>query len=253
MKVLFLITARGGSKGVPGKNLKELGGIPLVGFKAISALQSKYCARLIISTDSPDIQKVARQYGAEVPFTRPAELASDTASSLDVVAHAMDYVENQEGQTYDALMLLEPSSPFATHADYDAAVEIMVNNRANVVVGVGPAGLHSSKHGKLDESGRIDRHVDRIGRYAVRQQDQREYTLNGALYLIQWDYFKHEQRIMGDQKTTFAHIMGRAYSVEIDEPLDLEWAEFLVANGHVDMGQWRVDKPVVQGQSGDGR
>ena len=79
LKILFLITARGGSKGVPGKNLRELGGISLVGFKAISAKKSKYCSRLIISTDSPEIQENARRYGVEVPFTRPAELASDTA------------------------------------------------------------------------------------------------------------------------------------------------------------------------------
>ena len=93
MNVIFLIIARGGSKAVPGKNLRKVAGISLVGFKAISALRSKYCTRLIISTDDPEIQEDARGYGVEVPFTRPEELATDTASSIDVISHAMDWIE----------------------------------------------------------------------------------------------------------------------------------------------------------------
>ena len=250
MRTLFLITARGGSKGVPGKNLRELGGIPLVGFKAISARRSKYCTRLIISSDSSDIQEVAKKYGAEAPFTRPAELATDTATSLDVISHAIQHVENQEKETYDALMLLEPSSPFATHLDYDSAIEIMMKNDANVVVGVGPAGSHSSKHGSLDDAGHINRLVDRIGRYAVRQQDTQEYLLNGALYLLKWDYFKNKRRIMGDPKNTYTHVMERSYSVEIDEMIDLAWAEFVVDKGHVDMRYWQLDEQVSQSLAG---
>ena len=101
MRVLFLIVARGGSKGIPGKNLTRIGGISLVGFMAISARRSKYCSRLIISTDSPEIQDEARRHGAEVLFTRPAELASDTASTEQVMWHAADYMSTHTNEIFD--------------------------------------------------------------------------------------------------------------------------------------------------------
>ena len=108
------MVGRGGSKGLPGKNLRRIGGKSLVAFKAIAAKKSHCCSRLVVSSDSIDIQEEARRHGAEVLFDRPADLASDTASSSDVVLHAMDWIERNEGRRYDAVMLLEPSSPFAT-------------------------------------------------------------------------------------------------------------------------------------------
>src|SRR4051812_23377723 len=126
MRVLFLITARSGSKRVPGKNLATIGGISLIGFKAISAKRSRHCARLIISTDSEAMQEDARAHGADAPFLRPAALASDTATSESVVAHAMEWIEEHEDTRYDAVMLLEPAAPFARASDYDAAVDLMI-------------------------------------------------------------------------------------------------------------------------------
>ena len=238
-RVLFLITARSGSKGVPRKNLRKIAGISLVGFKAIAARRSKHCTRLIISTDSPEIQQDARIYGVDVPFTRPAELATDTASSLDVINHAITWIENETNEVYDAIMLLEPSSPFATNLDFDQAVELMKQNQANVVVGVRPVEVHSSKVGPLDEQSRIRRPFDQLRPgHTRRQDDQQEYTLNGALYLFKWDFFKQHRKIMADPETTYAYVMRRAYSIEIDEMIDLAWAEFLVEKGHVDLKYW---------------
>jgi len=239
MKILVLITARGGSKGIPRKNIQEIQGIPLLGFKAISARRSKYCTRLIVSTDDPEIQKVAHSYGADVPFTRPIELASDTASSADVVLHAMDYIEQETNERYDAVMLLEPSSPFATYVDFDNAVDMLIENGANVVVSVQPVKIPSSKHGKLDERSRIHRQVDKMeSGYSRRQDDQQEYILNGALYLFRWDFFKKHGRIMADPENVHAYVMNPFYSVEIDEMLDLAWAEFLVEKSYVDLKYW---------------
>ncbi len=135
MRVLFLITARGGSKRVPHKNLARIGGISLIGFRAISARRSHYCSRLIISTDSVAIQDEARSHGVEVPFLRPAALATDTATSESVIAHAMEWIEEHDDSRYDAVMLLEPAAPFGRAADYDAAVELMIARDANLVVG----------------------------------------------------------------------------------------------------------------------
>jgi CMP-N,N'-diacetyllegionaminic acid synthase len=186
MKTLFLITARGGSKSIPDKNLKEFGGLSLIGFKAISAQRSKYCTRLMISTDSPEIQTVAREFGVEVPFTRPAELATDTASSVDVVAHAMEWVESETDEKYDAVMLLEPSSPLTRTIDYDNAVELMLERDANLVVGMREVPINSVYVGAFEGQGRITEIIDKLREKPSyqRQDSEQEYTMNGGFYLF---------------------------------------------------------------------
>ncbi len=243
MKILFLITARAGSKGLSGKNLRKIGGISLVGFKAISARKSPHCTRLIISTDSTEIQDDARSYGVEVPFTRPAELASDTAKSGPTVMHAMEWIEREGRERYDAVMLLEPSSPFARSEDYDAAVDLLLRRDANAVVGVRAVEVSSTVVGPIDADGRLTAILDRM--HAARAQTgQRQtlgldYTMNGALYLFKWDYFKRHGWIYQDREGVYGHVMDRFHSVEIDEPVDLAWSEFLVQSGYVSLGPWR--------------
>ena len=213
----------------------------MLGFKAISARRSKYCARLMISTDSPEIQQVALRFDVEVPFTRPAELATDTAPSVDVVRHAMNYIEEETGSKYDAIMLLEPSSPFTRPKDYDNAVEIMLEHDANLVVGVREMEVNSTYVGELDEQGRITQIIDRLmaSQATQRQDTPKEYTMNGGLYLFKWDFFKKYNAIYMDREKSFGYVMDRHYSVEVDEPIDLLWSEFLVNNGYVDMSYWR--------------
>jgi N-acylneuraminate cytidylyltransferase/CMP-N,N'-diacetyllegionaminic acid synthase len=219
----------------------EVAGVPLLGFKAVSARRSKFCTRLMISTDSPEIQQVASRYGVEVPFTRPAELATDTASSAGVVLHAMDWIENETDEHYDALMLLEPSSPFARSIDYDNAVAVMVEHDANLVVGVREMEVNSVFVGPMDKQGRITRIIDQMRDInASRRQDtETEYTPNGALYLFKWDFFKQQKSMYSDREKSFGYVMDRYHSIEIDEMIDLSWAEFLAANSYVDMSNWR--------------
>ena len=114
-RVLFVITARGGSKGLPGKNLREIGGLSLIGYKANSAQSCKYCNRVVISSDDNAIINEANKYGVEAPFIRPKSLATDQASSDSVISHLIEWIEEKENDSYDAIMLLEPSSPFATN------------------------------------------------------------------------------------------------------------------------------------------
>ena len=225
---------------MPGKNLRLINGISLVGFKAISALRSKSCSRLIISTDSAEIQADARTYGVEVPFTRPAELATDTATSIDVIAHAMEWIEGNTDEHYDAVMLLEPSSPLTRSFDYDNAVKIMVEHDANVVLGMRETAINSAFVGPMDGSGRITPIIDQIkGLKNSRRQDMSpEYTMNGGLYLFNWDFFWQHKDIYHDREKTFGYVMDPHYSIEIDEMIDLEWIEFLVASGKIDMSHW---------------
>lgn len=241
MRVLFLITARGGSTRVPHKNLARIGGISLVGFKAISAQRSRHCARLIVSTDSVAIQEEARSHGVEAPFLRPAALATDTATSESVVAHAMEWIEQHDGEQYEAVMLLEPAAPFARAADYDAAVELMIARDANLVVGVRPVPVNSVYVGPLDEAGRLTAIIDKMNLWQAQGRPPLplEYTMNAALYLFRWAHFKRTGRIYEDRDRSYGYVMDSHYSIEIDHPIDLHEAEFMVQNGHVDMANWR--------------
>lgn len=241
MNILFLMTARGQSKGVPKKNLRRLGGISLIGFKAISALRSKYCTRLIMSSDDAEIQQEARLHGAEIPFTRPAELATDTASSFDVIRHAMDWIESETTERYDAIMLLEPSAPFARAVDFDRAIEIMIEHDASAVIGMRQTEVNSLYVAPMDEEGRITALIDKVEslKYIRRQDLKQEYTANGALYLFKWELFKQHHTMYADRERSFGYPMDRFHSVEIDEMIDLHWAEFLVEKGYIDLSHWR--------------
>ena len=239
MRVLHLITARGGSKGVPDKNLKEVGGLHLIGYKAIAAKRSRHCTTLAISTDSPAIQDIARSYGVDVPFTRPEELATDTASSVDVVRHAMEHYENA-GEVFDAVMLLEPTSPFATPDHLNQAVEIMQDQQATLVVGMVRQKINSVFVGEMDSRGRIASIVHNIRdlRNMNRQNLAPEYTMNGAFYLFSWGAFRDCGHIYCDPDTSYGVEMDEFYSIEIDHPVDLAWADYVVREGYVDLGAW---------------
>ena len=136
-EILFLLVGRGGSKGLPGKNLREIGGLSLIGYKAkCGAAVALLLAADRLQRQRRDPQRGDQRHGAEMLFERPAELATDTASSNDVVLHAMDWIETHEGRRYDAIMLLEPSSPFARPEHFDEAIELFVARKASLVVGM---------------------------------------------------------------------------------------------------------------------
>jgi CMP-N,N'-diacetyllegionaminic acid synthase len=240
-RVLFLIVARGGSKGLPRKNLRTVGGLSLIGYKARAATRSSHCARLVISSEDAEMLAEGRKHGAEAPFVRPAELATDTASTDDVVLHAMEVVEAEEGAAYDAVMLLEPSSPFATPEDLDDAVELYMQRGASLVVGVRQVTVGSRFIGPLRSDGRADQIVSKFaGSRSRRRQDVGpEYTMNGALYLASWAMLRRSRQIYGDPENTFGLVMDEDHSLDIESPHDLAFAEFLVASGKLDTTRWR--------------
>lgn len=241
MRVLFLIVARGGSKGVPRKNLRTLSGLSLIGFKALSARRSQFCSRLVISTEDAEIQAEARRHGVEVPFTRPAELAADHASSSAVIAHAIDWFETVEKTEFDAIMLLEPSSPFARGADYDAAVRLMQERDAKLVVGMREAEVNPVFIGPVTPDGSIAGIVENIQALssARRQDVVRSWTMNGALYLFSWQEFKRTGQIYSDPSASYGLEMSPAHSIEIEGPSDLDRAAFAVERKLLDLGDWQ--------------
>ncbi|VIO76735.1 N-acylneuraminate cytidylyltransferase [Bradyrhizobium ivorense] len=241
-QILFLLVGRGGSKGLPGKNLREIGGLSLVGYKAKAARQSRYCSRLIVSSDSEAIRAEAIRHGAEMLFERPAELATDTASSNDVVLHAMDWIEAHEGRRYDAIMLLEPSSPFALPKHFDEAVELFMARKASLVVGMRETEVASIFVGTLGPDGSIGGIVDKMLKTpAQRRQDQApEVTMNGALYLVGWDAMRKHRKIYADPSASYGIMMDRMHSIEIESAADLAYASYVIEHGMLDAAPWRT-------------
>lgn len=223
--VLGFIPARAGSKGVPGKNIKTLAGKPLIAYTIESALTSNIFDYLIVSTDGEDVARVAREAGAEVPFKRPAELATDTAKGMDALQHAMAWCETQ-GKHFDWIMNLQPTSPLRNSEDIVKACALMIRHRARAVVSVCEVDHHPWWSNTLPDNQCME-HFIRPGIASVNRQTlPKYYRLNGAIYLAEWDLLRQQKSWYG--KYTFAYIMPKERSVDIDTALDFALAEALL-------------------------
>ncbi|HYG16773.1 MAG TPA: acylneuraminate cytidylyltransferase family protein [Bacteroidia bacterium] len=224
MKILGIIPARGGSKGVPGKNIKMLAGKPLIKHTIDVALASNL-SKVIVSTDDDDITRVAREAGAEVPFSRPADLASDTAKSIDVAKHALLEMERLDNTTYDAIMLLQPTAPFKTVEDINTAISILESTSdADSVISVvdvlanHPARMKYVKNGQL-----IDPPFCEAYENQNRQELEKMYIRNGAIYLTKRDTLLNNSY---KGKKCMALEMPQHRSANIDTMDDFEFAEW---------------------------
>ena len=220
--ILALITARGGSKGIPGKNIADLGGKPLIAWTIEAGLQSTLVDRLILSTDDTGIAEVARQYGCEVPFMRPAELAGDEASSVDVTLHALGQLE----EDYDYLLLLQPTSPFRNSRHIDQAVMFGIDKNALLTVSVSKSKKSPELFFYMDEEGALDAVIKR--RIISRRQDAKPtYYYNGAFYLVDITYFRKVKSFKTEEAVGVE--LEAFVDVDIDEPSDLEYARYIAA------------------------
>ena len=233
MKYLYLIPARGGSKGIPGKNIKLLGGIPLIGHSILSALEvAEDHEDIVVSTDSPEIASVAREFGANVPFIRPDELATDTASSRGVILHAIDYMHGS-GKRYDAVVLLQPTSPFRTSEDIRQCIRAFEASRAtddseesggaDMVVTVIPARTNPYYNAfETDEGGFL--HISKgDGKFTRRQDAPEVWEFNGAVYVIDIEALRHSE--ISRIKRTLPVAMPADRSIDLDTPADWRAAE----------------------------
>ena len=230
VRVLFIIPARGGSKGLPGKNLALLGGIPLVGRAARTARQAlaqlKVQGRVIISTDDPAIAEAAQAWGAELPFMRPAKLASDTASSVDVLLHAMQELQPDD---FDLIVLMQATSPLVQAEDVAAAVRLALQT-ADPVVAVCKAEHPAQWQFALDDDGYLRQAA--AAQQVLRRQDAKpSYRLNGAVYLATPKQIKTLKGFLAEQ--TRAYVMPTERSVDIDSAHDLSIARALLAEREV--------------------
>ncbi len=239
MNVLFVITARGGSKGVPRKNIRKIGGIPLIAYKIIAAQKCKYPNRIVVSTDDEEIASVAREYGNVVPFMRPDELATDTSSSMDVVSHALEWVKSNDSELYDYICLLEPSSPFSTFEDLNNALECMETAEADTLLGMKEVEVSRDFIFELDDNGGLSYFYESVQKMSgVRRQDQKpQYTMNGCMYIARMEYFEKNKSFHSINSRPY--IMPWERSVEIDTEQDLKYAEYLVREGIIDLSFWK--------------
>lgn len=225
-KVLALVPARGGSKGLPGKNVRDLGGKPLIAWSIEAGRESTCVDEVIVSTDDAEISEAARLWGAEVPFLRPAELATDEAKSIDVILHALDWYAGQ-GARFGYLLLLQPTSPLRTAVDIDDAFALLADRQGKGVVSVCETEHHPWWSNTLPEDGSMATFL-RPEALAGRQQLPPHYRLNGALYLAETGYLRRQRSFLGPQ--TFAHRMPAERSVDIDTLLDFRLAGLLLSD-----------------------
>jgi CMP-N-acetylneuraminic acid synthetase len=220
MTLLALISARGGSKGIPRKNIRSFCGKPLLQWSIDAALATSCVDQVVVTTDDPEIAKVARACGAEVPFLRPAELATDTAPGIAPVLHALE----QLPQVSDVL-LLQPTSPLRTSADIEAIVALRQEAGRESAVSLTPSAKHPAWMYSLSQDQRLEPLLQQDGVH-FRQQLSPAYLLNGALYLASRAFLLREQAFIAP--ATLGYVMPAERSVDIDTPLDWQWAEFLM-------------------------
>jgi CMP-N,N'-diacetyllegionaminic acid synthase len=214
-RVIALITARGGSKGLPRKNVLPAAGLPLIGWTIRAAQQAQVIDRLVLSSDDDEIMDAARQLGCDVPFRRPAALASDTATSMDVIIHALDQLPG-----YDYLVLLQPTSPLRTGADIDAAFALLQAHAAPCCVSVCAAEQSPYLMYRLGEDGRLGSLLPPLTGSLRRQDLPPVYLLNGAVYIARTDWLRQTRSFLGE--CTVAYRMPAGRSIDIDTADDFE-------------------------------
>ncbi len=227
-RVLAVVTARGGSRQIPGKNLRPLAGKPLVLHTIEAALNAGSAFyRVIVSTDDPEIADISRAAGAEVPFARPAELAADTAPSLPVVQHAARFAERDDGRRLDWVMLLQPTSPMRTADDIVQAVALADKNECDSVVSVVEAmACHPLKIKRI-EDGLLRSFLPGVPE-AIRRQDLEPavFRRNGAIYLTRRDVLLDGNSLYGERIRPY--VMPPERSIDIDSEFDLRLAACLL-------------------------
>lgn len=228
LNIIGVIHARGGSKRIPLKNIRPLGGKPLITYLIKAALESKHLRRVIVSTDHPDIKRISIECGAEVPFDRPAHLAEDCPSEW-VTQHAVEFVEQQEDKKVDIAVTMQPTTPFCISQDIDRCVEILLENEdltssfTTKVVHERPEWMFSvteENRAKLFLKGEMK------GERGVFQSLERLVIPNGAVYATRRSTLFGEGVIISTK--TGVIVMPDERSVDIDEPIDLLFAEFLL-------------------------
>jgi len=228
-KVLGVITARGGSKGIPGKNIKLLLGKPLIAYTINAAQEAGALDRLILSTDDEEIVKVARDCGCEVPFLRPKELAEDTTAHLPVMQHAVKWLEEHDGYRPDYVMILQPTSPLRQALHIKESVDLILKTGADSVLSVSevPESSNYRKTMILDDQGFLKLiNGDPIYKRIPRRQDlPKNFWSTGMIYLFKTELLFHPTNPNFYGEKTAPYVIDKKYVIDINVPEDWKEAE----------------------------
>ncbi|MFH1317980.1 MAG: acylneuraminate cytidylyltransferase family protein [Candidatus Omnitrophota bacterium] len=223
-KILALIPARAGSKRLSGKNIKPLLGKPLIAWTIEHAKKCKYIDSVIVSTESREIAEISRKYGAQVPFLRPEGLATDQAKSIEVLLYAIEWF-NSNGIYYDLILLLQPTSPLRLVEDIEGAIQLLFLKNAKAIVSICEAEHLPFWMNTLPADGSMKDFLKPEIIDKNRQEFSKFYRLNGAVFLGYCDYMKKQRSFFGEK--TFAFVMPKERSVDIDDETDFMFTEFL--------------------------
>lgn len=235
--MLAVVPARGGSKGLPGKNIRPLAGVPLLVHSLRAAALVTGVTRCVVSTDSEEIAEVARRHGGDVPFLRPAELATDTTPSAPVLAHALAAVEAEEGRGYDALLLLEPTSPCRTAARMSAAIaQLLSDGTADGIVSVSEPTFNPLAVGVREESdGTLGRYFPESAGTTRRQDAPPFLRLNGNFYVWKTGFIRRLQRSWLDEGVHRGFEIPEKEAFSIDDEYEFELIAALVGAGFLSL------------------
>jgi len=221
-KVLAIIPARGGSKGIPGKNIIDLAGKPLIAWTIEAAKKSKYIDRLVLSSDDDEIIRIATQWGCDVPFKRPAYLAKDDTPGIEPVLHALSMLP-----TFDYIVLLQPTSPLRRAEDIDGCIEDCINREAECCVSVTEPDKSPFWMYYIKSEGFLEPVISGDNDVASRRQDLPVvYALNGAVYVARYEWLLKNKSFL--TKETIGYPMFKEYSIDIDSWKDLQLAKLIL-------------------------
>jgi len=218
LKFIGIIPARGGSKGIPRKNIVHVAGKPLIQYTIDAALNADFLDEVVVSTDCPEIAEISLACGASVPFLRPPHISSDEAKTIDVILHALQHLK-ESGRSYDAVVLLQPTQPLRKSCHIDEAIKLFVSGQCKSVVSVCPVSEHPIFMRTVGSSGEL---VSLLGGIStVRRQDfSPVYKVNGVLYINRIDDDLNKNTCLNSNKKPY--FMGVRDSIDIDTPEDLE-------------------------------
>jgi len=223
-KILAIIPARSGSKGLKDKNIKKLNGKPMIAYTIKAAQKSGIFKDIIVSTDSKKYARIAEKFGAQIPFLRPDYLANDYASTNEVILHTLNEMKRKE-KKYDYFMLLQPTSPLRTKENIKEAYQLLIKKKANAVISVCKTDHNPLLINTLDETLSLDNFLDEAKN--TRRQDMPDYyRINGAIYLSKVDYFINFKDFY--KENSFAYLMSKEKSVDVDDKIDFKLAEILI-------------------------